>query len=171
MKTKQSPLPHHFAAYDGKLVPMDYVITKPEKTQFHLSAMRILDNGFDGFVITPKGELFEVKRGRRLARKIVGSEYALVLLELRIKLRESHWLQPLVADLPRMSCAQRQRQRVSFAYGNVALSNPRVTRALVEEVAAVDCPCCSGRTEGLSASDKEIADAGDCYCPEGCPNA
>jgi hypothetical protein len=35
----------------------------------------------------------------------------------------------------RMSDADRAAQRLSFAYGNVALENPRVTRAVVAELA------------------------------------
>ena len=36
---------------------------------------------------------------------------------------------------PPMTDAQREIQRRSFAYGNVAIENPRVTRALVNEQA------------------------------------
>lgn len=34
-----------------------------------------------------------------------------------------------------MTSGQREAQRRSFAFGNVAIENPRVTRALVERVA------------------------------------
>lgn len=71
----------------------------------------------------------------------------------------------------RMTCAMRLRQRVSFAYGNLQLSGSNATKADVERAVATDCPCCNGVTEGLSAGDQELAAAGDCYCPEGCPNA
>ncbi len=52
--------PHHICAYDGKLVLMDYVPEHMKKSEYNLAAMRIIDNGFNGYVITPKGQVFEV---------------------------------------------------------------------------------------------------------------
>ena len=39
------------------------------------------------------------------------------------------------AAAPPMTPAERQEQRISFAYGNVSLSNPRITR---DQVRAAD---------------------------------
>jgi hypothetical protein len=40
-----------------------------------------------------------------------------------------------LASAPAMSAAQLQAQRVSFAYGNVKIDEPTVTRELVESLA------------------------------------
>lgn len=39
-----------------------------------------------------------------------------------------------VKDMPPMTPAERREQRISWAYGNVALSNPSVTREMVERI-------------------------------------
>ncbi len=47
-----------------------------------------------------------------------------------------------IASAPEMTPRERWQQRVGFAYGNVALHNPAVTRAMVEaEAARVYGPC------------------------------
>lgn len=63
---------HHISSYNGKLVVMDYV--KDPKMEFHIAAMRILDNGFEGHVITPKGEVFQILKSKRAAIKVHGQE-------------------------------------------------------------------------------------------------
>lgn len=73
---------HHVASYDGKLVPIDYV--NDRKREYSIAAMRICDNGFDGYVITPKGEVFEVLRSRRASRKLTGDERDDVLIRLGV---------------------------------------------------------------------------------------
>lgn len=55
---------HHVAAYNGKTVLMDYV---PANREFVLACMRIQDNGASGYVLTPKGKIFRVTQGKRLA--------------------------------------------------------------------------------------------------------
>ena len=44
-------------------------------------------------------------------------------------------LRALIEASQPMTDAERERQLVSFAYGNVKLENDRVTRAMVEEAA------------------------------------
>jgi hypothetical protein len=40
-----------------------------------------------------------------------------------------------LAAAPAMTASQRRDQRISFAYGNVAIDDPSVTRAMVETIA------------------------------------
>lgn len=42
----------------------------------------------------------------------------------------------LIRDARRATPAELRAQRISFAYGNVAIENPRVTREMVEREAA-----------------------------------
>lgn len=37
-------------------------------------------------------------------------------------------------QLPPMTAGQLREQRISFAYGNVAIENPRITREMVERL-------------------------------------
>lgn len=37
-------------------------------------------------------------------------------------------------DAPPMTLAQLREQRISFAYGNGSISNPRITREMVEQI-------------------------------------
>ena len=60
---------HHLVAYNDKLVSMRYIETV--KDQFKYAGMRVHDNSApEGFIITPKGEVFRVTRGRRMAIRL-----------------------------------------------------------------------------------------------------
>ena len=59
---------HHRVAYNGACVTIDYVSTA--KMEFHIACMRILDNGANGYVLTPKAEIFAVQQGKRSARRV-----------------------------------------------------------------------------------------------------
>lgn len=59
---------HHRVAYNGACVAIDYVSTP--KMEFHIACMRILDNGANGYVLTPKAEIFAVQQGKRSARRV-----------------------------------------------------------------------------------------------------
>lgn len=58
---------HHVIAYNNKTVVINYV-RKPR--EFVVACQRIMDNGADGYVLTPKGELFRVMQGSRIARPV-----------------------------------------------------------------------------------------------------
>lgn len=45
-------------------------------------------------------------------------------------------LKELLKSLPPMTEEERRAQKICFAYGNTALSNPDITREMVEEVLA-----------------------------------
>lgn len=64
---------HHVAIYN-KIVVMDYVPNP--KQEFMIAAYRITDNGFDGHVVTPKGEVFFVPKGNPRKNKKLTSEEA-----------------------------------------------------------------------------------------------
>jgi hypothetical protein len=59
---------HHIAEYNNKQVSMDYI--KDPKEQFRFACMRIIDNGFDGIVICPNGDRYEVIKKSRKAKLI-----------------------------------------------------------------------------------------------------
>ena len=58
---------HHTAVYNGKEVVIDYVSAKDE---FKRACQRIIDNGANGFVITPKGQRYQVSQSSRMAKLI-----------------------------------------------------------------------------------------------------
>lgn len=55
---------HHQAHYNGKTVTIDYCDSSRE---FKIACYRITDNGYDGFVLTPKQEVFRITRNKGLA--------------------------------------------------------------------------------------------------------
>jgi hypothetical protein len=65
---------HHIAAYNNKAVIMDYISDK--KREFSAACMRIVDNAADGYVLTPKGDVYAVVRGKKLAAILCGDEKA-----------------------------------------------------------------------------------------------
>lgn len=70
---------HHVAVYNGKLVPMDYVPSP--KQEFMIAAFRIADNGFEGHVITPKGEVFFIPKGEARKNRRLPPDEARAFLE------------------------------------------------------------------------------------------
>lgn len=76
---------HHIIAYSGKVVVMDYISEK--KREFNVACMRIIDNGANGYILTPKGDIYAVEQGKRTARPVKENEEkaaALVLLSQNI---------------------------------------------------------------------------------------
>lgn len=67
-KVRRSAAKHHRVAYSGACVTIDYVRTP--KMEFHIACMRILDNGANGYVLTPKAEVFAIEQGKRCARRV-----------------------------------------------------------------------------------------------------
>ncbi len=65
------------------------------------------------------------KRAVRERIKRTGEKYTTARAAMLLERAASHEMTP----------AEREEQRRSFAYGNVALSNPSVTRELVDAVA------------------------------------
>ena len=65
-----------------------------------------------------------------LAKHVGSRRYARDLIE-RSVLTKPWW----DAQLMRMTAAQEEEQRRSFVYGNCSLSNPLITRAMVDEAA------------------------------------
>ena len=60
---------HHLVIYNGKIVSMSYI--ENVKDQFKFAGMRVRDNGsWEGFIITPKAEVFLVGTGFRKAIKL-----------------------------------------------------------------------------------------------------
>lgn len=59
---------HHKAIYNGKIVLMDYI--RNPKDEFKYACMRIIDNGADGIVICPNGEMYEVTQKSKKAKRI-----------------------------------------------------------------------------------------------------
>jgi hypothetical protein len=55
---------HHIALYNSKAIPMDYLAPSKE---FQFACMRIQDNGASGFVFTPRGDVYKITQGKRLA--------------------------------------------------------------------------------------------------------
>lgn len=62
--------PPHFAVYNDKVIPMDYI--PDPKQQFRFAGQRIIDNNAEGFVVTPKGEVFSITKGSRRAKPVTG---------------------------------------------------------------------------------------------------
>ncbi|CAG9236925.1 hypothetical protein PSP6_700012 [Paraburkholderia tropica] len=63
---------HHRVAYNGACVTIDYV--KSPAMEFNIACMRIQDNGANGYVLTPKREVFAVTHGKRTARRVRDTE-------------------------------------------------------------------------------------------------
>ena len=66
--------PNHVVFYNEKIVDMGY--SGSQKNQFKYGCMRISDNLGTGetptnigFIKTPSGEIYEIKRGCRIAKK------------------------------------------------------------------------------------------------------
>lgn len=65
---------NHQVYYNGKLVDMGYVPNKKE--QFSYAGMRVNDNNAkEGYIKTPKGEIFKVSQSNRSAKKLSGLEF------------------------------------------------------------------------------------------------
>ena len=65
---------NHQVYYNGKLVDMGYVPNKKE--QFNYAGMRVNDNNAkEGYIKTPKGEIFKVSQSNRSAKKLSGLEF------------------------------------------------------------------------------------------------
>ena len=100
---------HHVAAYNGKLVDIDYV--NDAKREFMVACQRVVDNAHAGFVLTPKGKVYSLTRGKGRAAPVVGIEAASVLNRWR-------WSQDFPAnDPPRVrpqsfDNGEKTRQRV-----------------------------------------------------------
>jgi hypothetical protein len=89
------------------------------------------------------GILLGVWRKRRIAKNARRAEIALKNYE--------HWVE------------QRRQQRISFAYGNIAMHNPRLTRAMVEAEDAKlhpPAPAC-----GVAQSCNGCSDCPDIHRP------
>ncbi len=69
---------HHLVMYHGKIVSMSYI--EPVKEQFKFAGMRVHDNGAsEGFIITPKSEVFRVGSNSRKAIRLSENEAVEVL--------------------------------------------------------------------------------------------
>ena len=65
---------NHQVFYNGKIVDMGYVPNAKE--QFKYAGMRVSDNGADvGFIKTPKGEIFQVGKANKTAKKLSGVDF------------------------------------------------------------------------------------------------
>lgn len=62
----------HIAIYNGKCVSMAYVGNP--KREFRAACQRIIDNGADGYVVTPKREVYTVQRSCRSAKPASNDE-------------------------------------------------------------------------------------------------
>lgn len=62
---------HHVAIYSGKTV--DVGPTNP-KDDFRYAAMRVADNAGEGYVVTPKNEVFKITKASRRAKPVTGKE-------------------------------------------------------------------------------------------------
>ncbi len=61
----------HYALYNEKAIPVDYV--KDKNKEFNRAAMRIRDNGAEGFVVTPDGKVYQVSQSNKTAKLITDS--------------------------------------------------------------------------------------------------
>jgi predicted aspartyl protease len=84
---------HHLAVYNDKIVEQDISRNYPNlpdrerlKKEFHFAAMRILDNGFEGYVITPKGEVFQILQSKKTAFRVKAEEAKALLDKLGIEI-------------------------------------------------------------------------------------
>lgn len=80
MKTV-AQLPYHVAVYNGKTVAMDYVGDK--KREFRVACQRVVDNATEGHVVTPKGQVYSLTRGKGRASLVVGDVAAEVLSQAK----------------------------------------------------------------------------------------
>lgn len=65
---------NHQLFYNGKVVDMGYVPNAKE--QFKYAGMRVSDNNAsEGFIKTPKGEIFRVSKDSKTAKKLSGSDF------------------------------------------------------------------------------------------------
>ncbi len=67
---------HHIAFYSGGIVRMGYVA---KKDQFRFACLRVKDNAGEGYVITPKGQVYRIEKSSRMAKLVGGGEAKLVL--------------------------------------------------------------------------------------------
>lgn len=68
---------HHQVHYSGKTVTIDYV-TDP-KREWSIACMRVQDDAGEGYVLTPKGEVFQLVKGSRSARRVADTAGVLPL--------------------------------------------------------------------------------------------
>lgn len=87
---------NHLAIYNNKVVVMDYLTSIAKlpnkarlKKEFHYAAMRILDNGYDGYVVTPNGEVFQILQSKRTAIRIHSPEAQDILSRFEISVGAS----------------------------------------------------------------------------------
>ena len=73
---------HHIAVYNGKVVVMDYIANP--RDEFKRAAQRIADNGAEGFVITPAGEVFTITRSSRKAKRASAKQSAEVIKQTEV---------------------------------------------------------------------------------------
>lgn len=92
--------------------------------------------------VEKEGALYRIKGGKNSGRYVALSNDGLTIVrleDLTVRPRGETYLDAeLLAHLakrPPMTAAEREEQRRSFAYGNVSISNPNVTRELVDQVA------------------------------------
>lgn len=69
-----------YALYDGRVIPMDYIVNPADR--FKRAAQRIVDNGFNGYVVDEKRNVFEVTRSRKTAKRCDAATSERVLAEL-----------------------------------------------------------------------------------------
>ena len=69
-----------YAIYDERIVTMDYIVNPADR--FKRAAQRIVDNGFDGYVVDDQRAVFEVTRSRKTAKRCDGATSDRVLAEL-----------------------------------------------------------------------------------------
>lgn len=72
---------HHIVAYNGKTAVIDYC---PDATrEFSIAAMRIVDNGAEGHVLTPDGRIYFVGKNSRRSIRLHGAEREAALVQFR----------------------------------------------------------------------------------------
>ena len=69
-----------YAIYDGRVVLMDYIQNPADR--FKRAAQRIVDNGFNGYVVDDQRAVFAVTRAKKTAKRCDGATSERVLLEL-----------------------------------------------------------------------------------------
>jgi len=67
-----------YALYDNRVVSMDYIADP--KDRFKLAAMRIVDNGFDGFVVDDRRRVYAVTPANKTAKICDAETTARILL-------------------------------------------------------------------------------------------
>ena len=90
-----------------------------------------------GRVTEKKGAIFRVRGGKNSGRIMAMSEDGLTRVWLTNLSVRPHLDDEVLDTVKRykMTPEEKEKQRRSFVYGNVALCNPNVTRKLVNEVA------------------------------------